>query len=82
MVKIVELITNKGRKIRAAKILLARKNTVNRSVNLLLPLERDNKNDDATNVDMRKNNETHNSPNDRNQKLTDDEFIQENKEPT
>lgn len=48
MGKIVELITNKGRKIRAAKILLARKNTVNRSVNLLLPLERDNKNDDAT----------------------------------
>ena len=31
---------------------------------------------------MRKNNETNNSPNDRNQKLTDDEFIQENKEPT
>ena len=82
MEKIVELIPSNDGKIRAAKILFPRKNTVNRSLNLFFPLECDNKNEDATNVNMRKNNERNDNPNDDIQKLTDEEFVWENKEPT
>ena len=53
--------------------MLATKNTVNRFLNLLFPLEFNNENEDATNVDMRRNNETNDNPNDDDQKLTNEE---------
>ena len=73
----MELIPSNDGKIKAAKILLAMENTANRSLNVLFPIECNNENEDATIVDMRKNNETIHSPNDNNQKLTDEEFVRE-----
>ena len=56
-------------------------NTANRSLNVLFPIECNNKNEKERNEkernDMRKNNETIHSPNDNNQKLTDEEFVRE-----
>ena len=82
MRKIVELVPSNGGKIRAAKILLATKNTVNRSLNLLFPLVCNNENEHATNVRIRKNNETNVSPKGNDQKLTNEKFVLEEKEPT
>ena len=82
MRKIVELVPSNGGKIRAAKILLATKSTVNRSLNLLFPLVCNNENEHATNVRIRKNNETNVSPKGNDQKLTNEKFVLEEKEPT
>ena len=82
MRKIVELIPSDDGMIRAAKILLGTKNTLNQSLNLLFPLQCNNKNEDITNVDMRQNNEINNNPNDSDQKPTNQEFVAENKKPT
>ena len=78
----MELIPSDDAKIRTAKILLAIENTVKRSLNVLFPIECNNENEDATIVDMRKNNETIHSPNDNDQKLTDEEFVRGKKVPT
>ena len=78
----MELIPSDDAKIRTAKVLLAIENTVNRSLNVLFPIECNNENKDATIVDMRKNNETIHSPNDNDQKLTDEEFVRGKKVPT
>ena len=82
MRKIVELIPSDDRMIRAAKILLGTKNTLNQSLNLLFPLQCNNKNEDITNFDMRQNNEINSNPNDSDQKPTNQEFVAENKKPT
>ena len=82
MRKIVELIPSDDGMIRAAKILLGTKNTLNQSLNLLFPLQCNNKNEDITNVDKRQNNEINNNPNDSDQKPTNQEFVAENKKPT
>ena len=82
MRKIVELIPSDDGMIRAAKILLGTKNTLNQSLNLLFPLQYNNKNEDITNVDKRQNNEINNNPNDSDQKPTNQEFVTENKKPT
>ena len=82
MRKIVELIPSDDGMIRAAKILLGTKNTLNQSLNLLFPLQCNNKNEDITNVDKRQNNEINNNPNDSDQKPTNQEFAAENKKPT
>ena len=82
MRKIVELIPSDDGMIRAAKILLGTKNTLNQSLNLLFPLQYNNKNEDITNVDKRQNNEINNNPNDSDQKPTNQEFVAENKKPT
>ena len=82
MRKIVELIPSDDGMIRAAKILLGTKNTLNQSLNLLFPLQCNNKNEDITNVDKRRNNEINNNPNDSDQKPTNQEFVAENKKPT
>lgn len=82
MRKIVELIPSDDGMIRAAKILLGTKNTLNQSLNLLFPLQCNNKNEDITNVDKRQNNEINNNPNDSDQKPTNQEFVTENKKPT
>ena len=82
MRKTVELIPSDDRMIRAAKILLGTKNTLNQSLNLLFPLQCNNKNEDITNFDMRQNNEINSNPNDSDQKPTNQEFVAENKKPT